>query len=72
MMPNDPIEPETAKLDMQAFEGFARQPWMCTACGNTGVFGYDASSMTADDINFFDCECGAEGKKIKTGDTGNA
>lgn len=44
----------------------------CTACGRTRVFCHDTASMSADDINFFPCECGAIDEKIETEKLGTA
>ena len=40
--------------------------YMCSECGLEGASGYNPASVTeAQALNFFACECGAEGKKIK-------
>ena len=40
--------------------------YMCKACGLEGATGYDPVSTTEEQaLNFFPCECGIEGEKIK-------
>lgn len=40
--------------------------YICVACGREGATGFNPASVTEETaLNFFPCECGIEGRKVK-------